>query len=254
MRRRLLLFFCLFLCACGATRKISQVGLRTPASDSEPAVISGLRTRVMQTEKLPASCSKDMQLFPFLAGERLSFPGCPATLVENFQVGLRFLKMEERTALEEAITSQCRSLGKSQFGDPLESMLMTYDSAGPVGRRAQIDQTFLSMEGDAKVLAGLKKGLEEVVYQNLPLNRWAEVNGEFLVPERDLMQLERLILGRGCRVDEQSLEDSYQMTRSMEELVRLLKESEQRTKLERFLDGVHKIIDEKIQEFFYPND
>jgi hypothetical protein len=79
------------------------------------------------------------------------------------------------------------------------------------------------------------------------------VNGDFLIPERDLSQLDRLLVTQSCRLGDQDLEESYQMTRSLEELARVLKEGEQRSRLENFLGGVHRIIDEKIQEFFYPN-
>jgi hypothetical protein len=253
MLRLLGLSLLLLFCACGTTRKISQVGLREPSSDSNAVVISDLRNRISQTEKLAANCPKGTEYFSALASERVIFPTCPSPLVENFQHALNYLKMEERTTIEEAITSQCRSLSNAQYGESLESLVANFESTGPLGRRAAITHTLRSTEAETKILLGLKKGLEELVYQNLPVDRWVEVNGDFLIPERDLSQLDRLLVTQSCRLGDQDLEESYQMTRSLEELARVLKEGEQRSRLENFLGGVHRIIDEKIQEFFYPN-
>jgi hypothetical protein len=250
---RLVLPICLLLAACGTTRKISNVEIRELASGSEPITVSELRARAMQLEKLPRGCPAGTEVFSRLVSDRLQFPPCPKPLTENFPAALRYLKMEERSTLEEAIESQCRSIGKTQFGESLESLFQNFDSTGPLGRRAQITQTLQSTEGELKVLAGLKKGLEELVYENLPLDRWAEANGDFVVPERELAGLERMIRS-GCRLSDEQLEHSYQMTRAMEELLRVLKDGEIRDRLERFLGGVYRVIDERIQEFFYPDE
>lgn len=253
MRVLFVLSTCLVLAGCGATRKLSQVGLREPSSVRENEAVSELRSRIHVTPKMASTCPGEAHLFPELAMERVKFPTCPSILVESFQLSMKYLKIEERTTLEEVIGSQCRSLAQGQFGDSLETLLANFETTGPLGRRKQIVQTVQSMSDEIQTLTKLKQGLEEVVYKILPLDRWVEANGEYLIPEEELARLEHLLIQRSCRAEER-VDKSYDATRALEDLARVLEEGEQRTRLETFLNGIHKIIDEKIREFFYPNE
>lgn len=253
MRVLFVFSMCLMVAGCGATRKLSQVGLREPSSVREAEEVSELRSRVSAVPKMPANCPEETQIFPRLVMERVRYPACPQVLVDSFQLSMKYLKIEERTTLEEVIGSQCRSLAQGQFGDSLETLLTNFETTGPLGRRKQIVQTLQSTTDEIQLLTRLKQGLEDVVYKILPIDRWVESNGEYLIPEEDLARLEQLLIKRSCRAEER-VDRSYDATRALEDLARILEEGEQRARLETFLNGVHKIIDEKIREFFYPHE
>jgi hypothetical protein len=240
------------LTACAASRKLSQVGLREPASVQVEAQVSPLRAKVIAVTKLPASCPKNVQDFPELALEKIAFPSCPEGLEESVQLSQPFLKLEERSTMEEVIASQCRSLGFNEFGDSLESMLSSFDTTGPQGRHAKVYETLTSVEGDAKILAGLKGRIQELVNYHLPLDRWMKRNGDFILPDDDLTQLNHLIIEKSCRMTDQEVDQAYRTIRSLEELSDILKEGPQEERINRFLEGMHQIIDKKLKEFFYP--
>lgn len=238
------------LAGCSATRKLSQVGLREPASVKETSQASELRAKVISLSALPASCPKGVRNFQALAKEKVSFPFCPAGFEEVVQSSTPYLKLEERSTLEEAVNSQCRSLGLNEFGDSLESLLLNFDSTGPLGRRSRVYQTLVSTEGEMKLLLQLKEQIQDLVNYHLPLDRWARRNGEFVLPEEDLIQLHRMIVEKNCKMSDEEVDQAYRTIRSLEELSKILKEGSQEERISEFLDGMHQVIEKKLKEFF----
>jgi hypothetical protein len=237
---------------CATARKLSQVGLREPASVKETSQLSELRAKIISLTALPASCPKGVQNFAALAKEKVSFPFCPAGFEEAVQSSVPYLKLEERSTMEEAVNSQCRSLGLNEFGDSLESMLLSFDTTGPIGRRSKITQTLLSTEAEMKTLLELRQQIEELVNYHLPLDRWARRNGEFVLPEEDLDQLHRMIVEKNCKMSNEEVDQAYRTIRSLEELSNILKDGPQEERITAFLEGMHQVIEKKLKEFFYP--
>jgi len=150
--------------------------------------------------------------------------------------------------VEEVLNSHCRSLGITEFGDSLESLIANFDTTGPLGRRNKNGP--LPANGDTKVLNDLRNGLQELVNHHLPLERWMRRNGDFVLPEEELRQLSRLVLDSECRLLDQDVDYSYHTIRSLEELSTILKEEDQEKRIEHFLGGVHLVIEQKIREYF----
>jgi len=249
-----LLLLCGWLaCGCTTTRKISQVGLREPSSVREATVISAQRSRIIATTEFKKSCPVEIrENYAALAAERIVFPPCPAGLQDTVQNSLPYLTLEERSTMEEVVNSQCRSLGSSEFGEALENMIAGYDSTGPVGRRAKIVQTLRAVDGEERTLGALKEGVQELVHHHLPLDRWVRRNGEHILPEEELKALHRLIEVNGCRMSEEEVDQGYRTVRSLEDPSKLLKAGPQQEKVEAFIGGVHRVIEQKLKEFFYP--
>jgi hypothetical protein len=236
--------------ACGATRKISHVEVRQPASTADDQTFSILRTQLATLKEIPHSCPKEIrELLPTLAAEKVEFPDCPDDFATVFQRVMPSLKLDERSTLEEALNSQCRSVGNQEVEEPMESMLTHFDSTGPAGRSARAG---VALEGEEAALKALRVGLEDLVSHHLPLSRWIRRNGEFLFGEEELELFAKLFVERKCRLTEEDLDNSYRAIRAMEELTKILKDGPQRDRIESFLDGFHQTLERKIQEFFYP--
>lgn len=252
MMRGLYLLICVGFLGCGTTRKISQVGLRDLASSSQSAnVFSELRLRASSLKAMPNSCPAQIKsLYPILASELVAFPNCPKELAEQFQQAMPYLQMQERTTLEEVMNSQCRSMARGQFSESVEGLYSTFDSSGPMGRQKENGKV---MDGAAQsILTNLKKGISELVEVHLPLDRWVEKNGNFVLPEDDLSFLHHLLVDKKCKMTTEDLEQSYQSMHALEELEKITPNEGQKDKLDHFLDGVHKVIEQKIREYFYP--
>ena len=71
-------------------------------------------------------------------------------------------------------------------------------------------------------------------------------------PDDDLTQLNYLIIEKSCRMTDQEVDQAYRTIRSLEELSDILKDGPQEERINRFLEGMHQIIDKKLKEFFYP--
>lgn len=252
MRTGFALLIILGLTSCASARKLSQVGLREPASLRESTPITELRGKVMVLGALAPSCPKEVHNFAKLAAAKVDFPVCPAGFPELVQSALPYLKLEERSTMEEVANSQCRSLGLNEFGDNLEDMFANYDSTGPIGRRAKLEQTLQSMEGELKVLADLREDIREMVEYHVPLDRWVRRNGDYVLPEDDLVQLHRLIVEKKCRMTDQEVDQAYRTIRSLEELAKITRDGPQEAEIAVFLVGMHQVIEKKLKEFFYP--
>jgi hypothetical protein len=252
-RSFLILAGALSLASCASPRKLSQVGLREPAAMREGPVVTPLRQEALELNAFAKGCPAELkEEFASLSAERVQFPACPEGFNENFQNSLMFLKLEERSTLEEVLGSHCRSLGLGEFGDSLEQLYTSFETTGPLGRRAIIKESFVSNAPELQTLAALKGSLEEIVGQHLPLERWARRYGAFVLPEEDLRYLHGLVVKRGCRVGEEEVDEAYRSIRGLEDLSKILKDSPLRSRIETLLAGVHKIIDRRIQEYFQP--
>lgn len=236
------------LCSCGATRKLSKVELRSPASLRDKTEVSQNRQRVISYQVMPKRCPVQIrQTFPYLAGEVIKFPPCPAEF-DQYQSAIPFLSLEERTSLEEVIGSQCQSIGRSQFSDSLETILANFESSGPKGR---MRETPLD-ENNKQILNNLRAGIESAVKIHLPLDRWVERNGEFLLPEEDLVYMDKLFVTQQCKMTDQEVDQTYRTMRALEDLTHILQPGEQKKNIEIFLDGAHSVIEQKVREYFYP--
>lgn len=232
---------------------MSQVGLREPSSVREADKASEFRERVGQVKTVPVACPKEIrESFLSLANERIQFASCPADLDNQFENALPFLKIEERSTLEEILNSQCRSLGRGTYGESLEGMYQNFESTGPIGRRKIITETLVSTEPDYRILHQLKNGMEQLIQVHLPLDRWVERNGDFVINEEELQQLNHLILEKACKISDEQIDPVYRTVRSLEELIKVLHDPAQKQRVSNFLSGVHKVLDQKIKEYFYP--
>lgn len=235
------------LSSCGTTRKLSQVGLREPSSIRENATISAARQSAISAKDISKVCPAEVRTqFVSLAGERVRFPDCPDSFSRHYEGALQFLKLEERSTLEEVLSSHCHSLGLGEFGDSLEDLTANFDSSGPLGRRNSQGAS----EGDIKALLALKSSLDELVDSQLPLERWGRRFGSFVIPEEDLQYLSKLIVEKDCHLGEEEVDAAYRSIRSLEDLSHILKNGAQREGIGQFLSGVHKVIDRRLQEFF----
>lgn len=241
------------LAACASPRKLSQVGLREPAAARDATAISALRQRVSSQKDFAKGCPASVRKqLPALAAERVRFPECPDDFAENYQNAMIFLKLQERSTLEEVLGSQCHSLGLGEFGDSLEQLLATYDGTGPLGRRLANEEGSSAVSEDVKALTELKGTLEELVNRHLPLERWGRRYGSFVVPEDDLQYFQKIVVDQGCRLGEEQVDEAYRSIRGLEDLAKVLKDGPQRARIEEFLVGFHEVIDRRIQEFFQP--
>lgn len=239
------LFFLIFLCSCGATRKLSKVDIRSPSSMRERSVVSEVRQRASSYKTMPKRCPLAIQqTFSYLAGELIKFPACPQEL-DQIQNSIPYLNLEERTTLEEVIGSQCQSIARGQFSDSLENILSNFNSTGPKGRRGNDPNS-------NAILDRLKIGIENTVRIHLPLDRWVERNGDFLFPEEDLAYMDKLFMGQQCKLTDQEVDQTYRTMRALEDLSNIIPEGEQKKSIELFLDGVHNLIDQRVKEYFYP--
>ncbi|MGZ3705605.1 MAG: hypothetical protein ACXWP1_06585, partial [Bdellovibrionota bacterium] len=106
--------------------------------------------------------------------------------------------------------------------------------------------------GDALVLReNLRNVLVEVKTAGDPLNQWIRNNGELVLPEEQLEFFDRLVNQDSCRLPDQEIDISYRILRNLEDLSHVEAEGEsQRARIEKLLNGVHRVIDRKIQEYF----
>lgn len=248
----------LSLFSCAATRKISQVGLRDPnsiaRSPGSVESIQELRKMVsaMAGEALPGQCPQELRdFFPLLASERVVLPACPKGFQLVVQENMKRLKVDERALLDDIGNSNCQNFENN--GDNLLGLLNNFDSTGPLGRRARILETMRAADGEMRELMDLKKGLELIANTNLPLSRWVKENGSEILPNRDFPRLYDVIVKRGCSLDSYDVEEAYETLQRLEDLSRLLQDERQKELFLPYLGGLHRLLDNRIMEFFFPN-
>lgn len=244
------------LSACSTLRKLSRVETREIASVRSAIVVSPLRQKLIEFTQFAPACPEEIRsLLGQLADARVNVPPCPEGLQTNYEAVISVLKIEERSLIEQILNGQCRSFGKEGYDDTLDSLLNNFEVSRPLATAAisRKDTRILSGADEATaLLAKVKANLEELRAVHHPLEQWIRRYGEFVIPEEELEFFERLIVTQNCKMTDQEIENSYRTMRAMEELMHTEREAEpQRALIERFLLGIHKVIDSKIREYFF---
>jgi hypothetical protein len=231
-----------FCFACSATRKISNVGLRDISSVQAAETVSERRLRASQVHSFAKDCPVELaEEFSFLVMDRVEFPPCPEKMVVSFASAAHYLKSDERTSVEEAINSQCRSLGSVTDGTALDLIFPDSELANLSARSPGSKDAELNNLGSA---------IQELIGRHLVLDRWVRQNGDFTLPEDVLQHLEQIIVGRKCHLSDDEVDQSYRTIRVLEDVAKILPPGKQRAHIERFLRGIYEIQDRKIEEFF----
>ena len=240
--------FCLLgLAGCASSPQVKPS--RSPAAVIEAPVLSLLRTRLLSLNSLSQDCPEEIRaVVPAVFADRLQVETCPKELIEGFNEITGLIKFEDQATLEEILNSQCR-LPVLHFFDKAIFELQDEIAAG----------TFLNLNNDspAPVLQAqnkLKSGLSELQSTYLPQARWQKRNGDYLIAEEQLAFLGDLLETKACSTEEIEIEVIYHLLGSLEELDLILKDKEQKLRLEKFLRGMQKVSDEKVQEMFFPDD
>lgn len=243
-----------FLSAC-AGRKISQVGLREPSSVEKSSghdyteIRSRLATLQDANSQCPGNLTKQIQKIAFA---EVIPPRCPARLAYQVQAVNNMLLLEERSLLEEIVSSQCQAIFRSQPGERLQNFVETFDTTGPLGRRKNIIESVRAQDDDISDLTKLRENLRELLFVSSPIERWIMRNGKYLLPEEELEFLYGLLAKQDCRMNGTDFERLYRLQQSIENLEPMLPDVEQQHSLKLFIEALHKITDRKVKEFFYP--
>jgi hypothetical protein len=241
-------------CSASSVRKISHVEFRTPASARKEAAISANRAALGAFKEFAPACPGDLQsLLSSMATERVSIPLCPSALEADFySLNLLFTE-EERTALDEILNGQCRSRNHGSFRETLERVLNSLEAARDAAPQTKEERRPSSWTEHAADFERVRSELEEVRNLQLPLDLWTQRHGDFVITEEEVDFLHKLVVKDSCRMENQEIDQSYRTMQSLEELIQLEKENDpQRAQLEKFFNGVQKVIDRRIQEYFRP--
>jgi hypothetical protein len=242
------LMVALVLLGCGASRKLSQYGVRRPASVPSP-VQPELRLKAAEL-KFAKTCPEKIRAeFPSLALAKIEFPVCPENLFSVVEQSRSSLRLEEKSVFEEILASRCRSLGSGAYGETLESIYENFGGTGPLGRTA--DKTS-SADPEILRLRELQGLLQDLVEHHLPLDRWIRRNGDYLIPDEELQHLHRLLGEKNCRMSDDDLERTYRALRTLEDLSKILKDETQAAKMRTLVEGIQQVVDKRLVEFFYP--
>ena len=228
--------------SCTSARNLSNVGLRELSSVHGGETVSKRRLEISQQKEFGKSCPLEVrEEFGLLALDIIQFPACPEALTLNFASAAHYFQNEERTVLEEAISSQCRSFGSVTDGTALDQVLTDTELANLSSR---------ATGGNDPALEHLKAGIQELSERHLLLDRWTRQNGDFTLSEEVLLHLDELINEHKCKLFDDEVDQSYRSIRALEDLARVLPEGRQRGHIQRFLQGIYDIQDRKIEEFF----
>ncbi len=243
----------ILIAGCGASRKLSKVGLRELSSDELAEAsdrISQLRATVQNLDKIPRACSSEIRSeFVSLSSAKVALLGCPQGFVEVTQVASPLLKLEERALLEEMANAQCRGVAESQREIELRSFADSFERDGPIGRRKAQEPE--SLDEDINTLTALHDSIDEILAKNLRLERWVRVqNGPYILSEGDLPFFYDLIVRGKCEVKDNTVEQGYNAMEALEDLRQVLPAGESKQSLEKFLRGIHKLLDKKVGEYF----
>lgn len=249
-RQRALWLVAATIAGCSSERKLSHVESRAPsAAVPREGAPSPVRARITQQKTFAPSCPAEMsELLPQLSAERVQYPPCSPALLQAFEGVRTSLKSEEKLAVEELVNAQCRLNPREGVPEPLDALMRDYDGTHR-SRRAHGDPA--ELEEEARFREELRGTLLAMRNEAAPYDQWVRNNGEFVIPEEQLEFFDRLVNADACRMPDQEVDLSYRTLRNLEDLVHVQPEkSAQRGRLERFLEGVHKVIDRKIKEYF----
>lgn len=242
MSRLLILSLFLIFVSCTTTRKISSVGLRDISSLPGADAVSERRQRTFQAVQYAKECPQEVvDEFRFIAMERIEYPVCPEALARTFPVVAHYLKTDERNSIEEAMNTQCRSLGSVTDGTALDLIFPEAELSNLSSRATGSPDPSLNE---------FRSVVQEMIDRHLLIDRWGRQNGEFILPEELLSHLNLIILDHKCRLSDDEVDQSYRSIRVLEDLVKILPEGKQREHVERLLKGIYVIQDRKIEEFF----
>jgi len=227
----------LLLSSCATSRKISQLPLRDLASVQVFPESDNARQN-FQTVVFPSSCPKPIQdILRRIASEEMEVVSCPSELSLGLDRGYRFIRIEERSLLEEVLSSDCHSFGVDRPEEVLSAIM----------QRSSPDSS-ISVEA----IAQLKESIETILKVHLPLSKWKESNGSFVLPEEELRFLQHFSLKEGCKVQVENLESAYKTVRILEEAKRNIRREETRELIENFLSIFQSTLDKHLIEYFYP--
>ena len=238
---------------CGASRKLSRVGVREPSSEDPAGAtdrISRLRATVQNLDSVPRACFADIRTeFVNLSSAKVVLPGCPQGFVEATQIASSMLNLEERALLDEIANAQCRGMADSQKEMDLRHFADSFERDGPIGRRKAQEPE--SLEEDIQTLTALRDSIHEILAKNIPLERWVRVqNGPYVLSEGDLPFFYDLIVRGKCEIKDDTIEQGYNAMQALEDLRQLLPAGDSKNSLEKFLRGIHKLMDKKVGEYF----
>lgn len=239
--------------SCASLRKLSHVETREPASTQpEAPALSPLRQKVAAFSRFAKACPAEIrELLAPLSLEKVRFPPCPARLEADFNLAREALTQQERNSVEELLGAQCRSLDTTYGGSPLDSLIEGIVPRPARGGRNSEVEALVPSDAELHLRMKLQESLLEVRSLHSPLEQWIRGNGDYLIPEDELGFVEKLAVEGGCRMSDQEVDQSYRTIHNLEALARIQPPTEpQRRRIERFLGGVHRVIDRKIQEYF----
>jgi hypothetical protein len=241
-RRRIAFALCFAAASgCSSERKLSHVEVRLPAATaSGESSVTPLRARLAQQTAFPPSCPKDFrEQLGALANERVKVPPCPGSIAPALEAVRSTLSLGEISAVEELLAAQCRWKLREGIPDGVDALMQE-----PTRGVHRTDE-------EMRLRSNLRAALLEMRDANAPLYQWMRNNGEYVFPDEQVDFFARLSGSDACRMPDQEVDQSYRTLRCLDDLVRIEPAGDdQRTRLERFLNGVHIVIDRKIQEFF----
>ncbi len=238
--------------ACGSLRKVTHVETRDLASVRSDEAASPLREKIATLHSFAKTCPAEVaELLPLLANERVTFPACPAALVSSFGDAKDALRSDEKSTIEELLGSQCRSLSDDFGSSPLDALIEGVVPQVTRGGRMRAEGDLELPESQLLQRMRLRDGLSEVRAIHEPLEQWIRNNGNFVMPEDELLFFDRLVNLEKCKMSDQEIDQTYRTLHSLEALTRVQPEADpQRKRIERFLTGVHSIVGRKIREYF----
>lgn len=227
----------LLLFSCATNRKISQLPLRDLASVHVFPEMEAGRSD-FNAASLPGSCSKAMQdsLRPLVILE-MEVVSCPADLSHGLDHGYRFVRIDERSLLEEALSSDCHSFGMDRPEETLSAILQRSNTDGSVSPEA---------------IQKLKGSIDTLLKYHLPLSKWKDVNGSYVLPEDEFRFLQNFSVKDGCKIRPENLEGAYRTVRILEEAKRNSGREDTRELIDSFLSSFQNILDKHVMEYFYP--
>lgn len=240
--------------ACAASRKVSAVEVRAPASVAaeEADAMDRLRERLAQVSSREGCPAPFTSAIRAMAQQKVQQPTCPADLQQRVHLALNLLRLEERSLLDEILSSQCQKIIQGENDDRFQSFLKTYDTTGPLGRRKEARETSSGDDQDFTALTRLRDALRNVETVHLALEQWIEAHGAYLLPEDSLNFFRDVVLQQRCQLNDQHFQESYRVLDVLEDLERLLGENAQAAHVHGLTRALKSISEQKVTEYFYP--
>ena len=227
----------LLLVGCATSRKISQFPLRDIASvRTVPGSVEARQK--FESLKFPSSCPKGIQeTLPKLIVEEMETVSCPAELAPSFAESYRLVKLEDRSLLEEVISSDCHSFGSDHPEEALSNVLQINANDADTPKES---------------LKALKESVTKILNIHLPLSKWKDSNGLYLLPVEEFEFLQNFAIEDGCKIRADDLESAYRTVRILDEAKLHIRNETTLKAIERFLESFQIVLDKHLMEYFYP--